>query len=90
MHKDDLLHLGNKLQRAVAAQTLRFYIASGTRYRKSIGEVKSQNSVHTPQFVENNKYYIFDILNSKRFGWHISRLSNIVEKHQQPEKILRA
>ena len=75
---------------AVAAQTLRFYIASGMRYTKSIGEVKSQNSVHTPQFVENNKYYIFDILNSKRFGWHILRLSNIVGKHQQPEKILRA
>ena len=73
---------------AVAAQTLRFYIASGMRYTKSIGEVKSQNSVHTPQFVENNKYYIFDILNSKRFGWHISRLSNIIGKHQQPEKIL--
>ena len=35
-------------------------------------QVKSQNSVHTLQFVEMNKYYIFGILNSKRrFGWRL-------------------
>ena len=52
-------------------------------------QVKSQNSVHTLQFVENNKYYIFDTSNSKRFGWHLDAV-NIIGKHQQPEKILRA
>ena len=51
---------------AVAAQTLSYSVASGMRYLKSVGLVKSSD--HTSQFVENIRN-IFDILNSKsKFG----------------------
>ena len=90
MHKDDVLHLGNKLQSSSCSTDPKVLSSLCIIYIKSIGVVKSQNSVHTSQFVENNKYYIFDTSNSKRrFGWHLDAV-NIIGKHQQPEKILRA
>ena len=92
MHKDDVLHLRNKLQSS-SCSTDPKVLSSLCIYNihiKSIGVVKSQNSVHTSQIVENNKYYIFDTSNSKRrFGWHLDAV-NIIGKHQQPEKILGA
>ena len=90
MHKDDVLHLGNKLQSSSCSTDPKVLSSLCIIYIKSIGVVKSQNSVHTSQFVEDNKYYIFDTSNSKRrFGWHLDAV-NIIGKHQQPEKILRA
>ena len=90
MDKDDVLHLGNKLQSSSCSTDPKVLSSLCIIYIKSIGVVKSQNSIHTSQFVENNKYYIFDTSNSKRrFGWHLNAV-NIIGKHQQPEKILRA
>ena len=91
MHKDDVLHLRNKLQSSSCSTDPKgFKFPLYNIHIKSIGVVKSQNSVHTSQFVENNKYYIFDTSNSKRrFGWHLDAV-NIIGKHQQPEKILGA
>ena len=86
MHKDDLLHLGNKLQSSSCSTDPK--VLCCLRYEihnvNWCSQVNSQNSVHTSQFVENNKYYIFDILSSIRsFGWH-PKAVNIIEKHQQP------
>ena len=90
MHKDDVLHLRNKLQSSSCSTDPKVLSSLYNIHIKSIGVVKSQNSVHTSQFVENNKYYIFDTSNSKRrFGWHLDAV-NIIGKHQQPEKILGA
>ena len=66
MHKDDVLHLGNKLQSNSCSTDPKVLTSLCIIHIKSIGVVKSQNSVHTSQFVENNKYYIFDTSNSKR------------------------
>ena len=90
MHKDDVLHLGNKLQSSSCSTDPKVLSFLCIIYIKSIDVVKCQNSVHTSQFVENNKYYIFDTSNSKRrFEWHLDAV-NIIGKHQEPEKILRA
>ena len=92
MHKDDVLHLRNKLQSSSCSTDPKGFKFPLYNIHKVnwCSQVKSQNSVHTSQFVENNKYYIFGTLNSKRrFGWHLDAV-NIIGKHQQPEKILRA
>ena len=91
MHKDDVLHLGNKLQSSSCSTDPKVLSSLYNIHKVNwCSQVKSQNSVHTSQFVENNKYYIFDTSNSKRrFGWHLDAV-NIIGKHQQPEKILRA
>ena len=92
MHKDDVLHLGNKLQSSTCSTDPKVLCSLCIIYIKSIGVVKSSLKIvfiiNSVQFVENNKY-IFDTSNSKRFGWHLDAV-NIIGKHQQPEKILRA
>ena len=92
MHQDDVLHLENKLQSSSCSTDPKVLSSLRCKIHKVnwCSQVKSQNSVHTSQFVENNRYYIFDTLNSKwRFGWHLKAV-NIIGKRQQPEKILRA
>ena len=87
MHKNDVLHLGNKLQSSSCSTDPKVLSSLCMIYIKSIGVVKSQNSVHTSQFVENNKYDIFDTSNSKRMDG-ISMLSISLENINNLKKYL--
>ena len=87
MHKDDVLHLGNKLQSSSCSTDPKVLCSLCIIYIKSISVVKSSLKL---VFIRHNLLKTINIIFlTLWFGWHLDAV-NIIGKHQQPEKIFRA